>query len=312
MRKPMPSLQVTLWKFAHGPIDALQGALKSTPEGLTNIEAVRRLEVYGPNRPAPPRRGAAVLSLLSFFGNPLVLILLLSAGVSALLGERISSLIIVVIVLLSVILNFVQSYRSQRAADRLRQEVAPSVLALRGGQWCQIARSTLVPGDVVRLATGDQVPADMRLLEASDLHVQQAALTGESAPVEKMAVAQPGAQAELAAAPYLVFLGTSVVAGTALAMVLATGRATAFGDIAASLSERPPETEFEHGLADFSRLIMRTVVFLVLLSLLASVALGRHPLESLLFAVALAVGLTKATGARTVEQPFSNRAAQPA
>jgi Mg2+-importing ATPase len=142
------------------------------------------------------------------------------------------------------------------------------------------------------LAAGDRVPADARLLTSRDLHVQQAALTGESLPAEKDASDLSTAPPQLAEARNMVFLGTSVVSGTARALVVATGPATAFGDIAAQLSAPPPETEFERGTRHFALLIMRTVLFLVLFVVLASLALHHPPLESLLFAVALAVGLT--------------------
>jgi Mg2+-importing ATPase len=190
-----------------------------------------------------------------------------------------------------VTLNYVLSYRSRRAAERLREEIAPTASVLRDGTWREVLRRTLVPGDVIRLAAGDRVPADARLLEARELHVQQSALTGESVSTEKDACEVPRGQVG-ADAKHLVFLGTSVIAGTATAIVIATGRDTAFGDVAARLSERPPPTEFERGLAGFARLIMRTVIGLVLLVVLAGIAFHRPLLETLLFALALAVGLT--------------------
>ncbi|HXG16893.1 MAG TPA: HAD-IC family P-type ATPase, partial [Calidithermus sp.] len=195
-------------------------------------------------------------------------------------------------VVLSVVLDFAQTYRARRAAERLVEEVTPTATVRRDGVWVEVARRELVPGDIIRLAAGDRVPADARLLEARDLHVQQAALTGEAMPVEKEAVDLPAASRRPAEARHLVFLGTSVVSGTATAVVVATGPATAFGDIAARLMTRPPETEFERGLRDFALLIMRTVTFLVLFVLVASALRHRAMLESLLFAVALAVGLT--------------------
>ena len=247
--------------------------------GLGSAEARARLLRTGPNEPAPPHRGAGLVAFLGFLANPLVGILLIASAVSAALGDAVSAAIIALMIGLSVVLNFVQSYRSQRAAARLREEVAPRATVLRDGAWSEIARRDLVPGDVIRLAAGDRVPADARLVEARDLHVQQAALTGESMPAEKT----PGET---------VYLGTSIVSGAAVAEVTATGRATAFGDIAARLSARPPETEFERGTRQFALLITRTVLFLVLFVVLASLALRRPAFESLLFAVALAVGLT--------------------
>jgi Mg2+-importing ATPase len=275
-----------------GPLAGLLDALGTSPEGLSSAEARRRLAAVGPNEAAPRRRGAVAGEFVAFLANPLVIILLLAGVVSGLLRDAVNAAIIVVVVVLSVVLNFVQTYRSQRAAERLREEVAPTASVRRDGTWVEIARRELVPGDVIRLAAGDRIPADARLIEARDLHVQQAALTGESMPAEKEAGDLLAAPRQLAEARNLVFLGTSVVSGTATAVVVATGPATAFGDIAARLMTRPPETEFERGLRGFALLIMRTVMFLVLFVLVASALLHRPLLESLLFAVALAVGLT--------------------
>jgi Mg2+-importing ATPase len=266
--------------------------LRASPKGLAAEDAQQRRADVGPNEPARHRRGSVLRELLSFLANPLVVILLIASVVSAFLGERLNASIIALIVLLSVLLNFVQTYRSQRAAERLREEVAPTASVLRDGQWIELPRRDLVPGDVIRLAAGDRVPADARLIETRDLHIQQAALTGESLPVEKVADDLATNPLQLAEAANTVFLGTSVVSGTATALVVATGPATAFGDIAAQLSTAPPETEFQRGLSRFAHLILRTVLFLVLFILVASFALHRPPLESLLFAVALAVGLT--------------------
>ena len=261
------------------PASSLFERLRSSPSGLTSDEARRRLGEFGANEPAPHRRNAAIGRLLGIVANPLVAILVTASLVTASLGDIVNASIIVVIVALSVVLNLVQTHRSERAADRLREEAAPTATVLRDGGWIEVPRREVVPGDLVRLTAGDRVPADARLVEARDLHLQQAALTGESMPAEKA----PGET---------VYLGTSVVSGTALAEVTATGRATAFGDIAARLSDRPPETEFERGTRQFALLITRTVLFLVLFVVLASLALHRPPFESLLFAVALAVGLT--------------------
>ena len=169
----------------------------SSERGLTRAEAQRRLLEVGPNEPARRRRGAALGALLAFLTNPLVVILLVASGVSALLGDIANAVIIAGIVVLSVLLNFFQTYRSQRAAERLRAAVAPTASVLRDGVWSETPRHDLVPGDVIRLSAGDQVPADARLLETRDLHLQQAALTGESMPVEKDASALPAVPRQL-------------------------------------------------------------------------------------------------------------------
>jgi Mg2+-importing ATPase len=254
-------------------------------EGLDSAEAERRLERFGPNEPARART-SPLAQLLPLLGNPLALVLLVASGLSALLGETVDAAVIASMVAFSVGMNLAQTWRSQRAAERLREQVAPTATVRRDGQWRELPRRAIVPGDLVRLSAGDLVPADARLLEARDLHVQQAALTGESLPAEKEAGAPEGDPRAT------VWLGTSVVSGTATARVVATGAATQFGDVVERLSARPPETEFERGLRHFGLLIARTVLVLVLLLLAASLAMHRPGFESLLFAVALAVGLT--------------------
>ena len=263
-----------------------------TEQGLTSTEAARRLAQFGPNEPAVVHRLSTVLQLLRLFVNPLVIILLAASAMSALLGQSSDAAIIVTMVILGVGINFWQSYRSQRAADALRSMVTPTATVCRDGTWKEIPLRGVVPGDLIRLSAGDLVPADSRLLEAKDLSVQQSMLTGESLPAEKSAGAT-GVSAESGPeAPHLVFLGTSVVSGTGTAVVITTGPRTVFGDIAARLSVRPPETEFQHGLRRFSVLILTTTITLVLFIVLVSIAFKHNAFESLLFAVALGVGLT--------------------
>jgi len=265
---------------------------ESIATGLTQVEAKRRLAQHGPNEPSPPKRTAPFFQLLLLFFNPLAIILLAASAISAALGQVVNASIIITMVLLSVALNFIQTYRSQKAVDSIRKEVAPTANVLRDGHWLEIPRREIVPGDVIKLTAGDLVPADAELLQARDLHVQQAALTGESLPVEKAVTSDQNKQADAESDSHKVFLGTSVVSGSATAVVAATGQNTVFGDIAARLAKRAPETEFERGTRRFGFLIMRTTFLLVLFVLLVSVFLHRPFLESLLFAVALAVGLT--------------------
>ena len=274
-------------------LDALYQQLHSSPGGLTGEEARKRLSQYGPNEPTGVRRGATLQQMLVFLANPLVLILLVASIITAILGEVLNASIIITMIILSVALNFFQTFRSQRAVERLRAGVALTSTVLRDGAWTELPRTALVPGDVIRLSAGDLVPADARLIETNALHVQQAALTGESMPVEKRAHELATVPSNAADAENQVFLGTSVVSGTAAALIIVTGRGTAFGDIAARLATRPPETEFERGIRRFGMFIMRTVFFLVLFVFAISLPFHRQsPLESLLFAISLAVGLT--------------------
>ena len=262
----------------------------ASPKGLTTQEAAARLSQFGPNEPAATQRHSFLSDILHVFMSPLVLILVIAAVASAFLGEKVDAGIIGVIVLLSAAIDLSQTYRSQSAIDQLRDRVAATATVLRDGDWKELKRRDVVPGDTVRLSAGDLVPADARLLIARDLYVQQAALTGESLPAEKEATGDPASTK--ADARNMAFLGTSVVSGTATAEVVATGAQTAFGDIAARLAARPQETAFDLGLRNFSQLIARTVFFLVLFLVAVSAARHRDPFQSVLFAVSLAVGLT--------------------
>jgi Mg2+-importing ATPase len=261
-----------------------------TASGLSAEEAQARLDRFGPNEPAATRHYSPLADLLHLFLSPLTLILLIAAGASAFLGDKVDAGIICAIVLLSAVMDFNQTYRSHKAVERLHDQVAPTATILRDGAWKEIPCRDVVPGDIARLSAGDMIPADARLLAARDLYVQQAALTGESFPSAKAATEEPASPK--ADAANMVFLGTSVVSGTATAEVVATGAQTAFGDIAARLAARPEETAFDRGLRDFSRMLAATVFFLVLFIIAVGVLRHRDPLQSLLFAVALAVGLT--------------------
>lgn len=258
--------------------------MTATSTGLTSAEAARRLREYGPNDPAPKGQRRQLAMLVAQFANPLVVILLFASAVSVFVGEVVNASIIVGIVLLSVAMNFAQTFRSQRALARLRATVVPMATVLRDGAYREAPRAEIVPGDVVRLRAGDLVPADAQLLEANDLHVQESALTGESMPVERSV----GGSAE----PTMVLLGTSIASGVATALVLSTGARTQFGDIAARLRARPPETEFDRGIKQFGALIMKAVFGLVMFILIVRIGTHRSAFESLLFAIALGVGLT--------------------
>src|SRR5271165_4287994 len=258
--------------------------------GLTAKETAARLNQFGPNEPAATQHHSSLSDLWHVFRNPLVLILVLAAVASAFLGQAVDAGIIATVVLLSAIIDLVQTHRSQKAVEQLRKQVAPTATVLRGGEWKEIQRREVVPGDAVRLSAGDLVPADCRLLIARDLYVLQAALTGESIPAEKEATGEPASTK--ADARNMVFQGTSVVSGTATAEVIQTGAGTAFGDIVTRLGAKPEETAFDKGLRSFSQLLARTVFFLVLFLIVVSIIRHRDPLQSLLFAVALAVGLT--------------------
>ncbi len=269
----------------------LLARLHTSRTGLSSTAADEQLREHGKNEMASTPWHRRALDLVRAIANPLVLILLAAGIASALLGEPVQAAIVGAIVLSSGLLDAWQTARSQRAVKRLQAQITPTATVCRDGVWVELPRAQIVPGDVIQLRAGDLVPGDARLLAATDLHVQQAALTGESLPAEKLAGDGPLA-AHGPDVPQLVYLGTSVVSGSATAVVFATGRHTAFGDVVARLAARPEETEFERGTRRYGALILQTVTFLVLFVLIVNLAFGRDPMESVLFSVALAVGLT--------------------
>jgi len=280
-------------EFWKAPRAEVLNRLRASGEGLSSNDATARLAAYGPNRfeDQPSRR--LVLDFLSRFHNPLVLILLAAAIVSALTHEPASFAIITTVVLLSVTLDFVQEHRAATAARRLQERVALRVTAIRDGRTLELPATGIVPGDLVLLAAGDLVPADCRLLEAKDLFVNEASLTGEPYPSEKQANDLPPREdGDSAVRSNGVFMGSSVVSGTAKALVVTTGRSTRLGAIAGELRRPPPPTAFTLGIQRFGMLIVRLTVLLVLFVILVNLVFERPLLESFLFALALAVGLT--------------------
>ena len=270
---------------------ALAAELETGPAGLSAAEAARRLAAVGPNAVEEGRRLGALRLFLRQFESPLVLILAFAAAVSLALRQWIDASIILAIVFGSALLGFFQEYRASVAVERLKRRLALSARVLRDGAETEVPVTAIVPGDVVLLSAGNLVPADGLVLEAEDFLVSEASMTGESFPVEKT----PGtvsADTPLAARTNAVYLGSSVRSGTARTLVVRTGERTAFGAIAERLKARPAETDFVRGVRSFGYLLVRVMVVIVLFVLTANVALDRPAIESLLFAVALAVGLS--------------------
>jgi Mg2+-importing ATPase len=288
----MEKQKTSLEGFWDKPLADLLPLLQATPAGLTTGEAKRRLRLYGPNSMAKESRFAGLLTFLRLFANPLVIILLVASGISAGLGDQVGGVIIIGIVLLSVLLNFFMEFQARHAVEEIRKQVATTAAVVRDGQDREMPIAELVPGDVVRLNAGDLVPADARLLDVKDLQVRESALTGESLPVEKAAHDLPEGKHAIADAGNSVFLGTAVQTGIGTAVIVRTGRSTALGVIAQRLAARPPETEFGRGIRHFGLMITRVIMLLVLFVLLVNLYFHRPLLESFLFAVALAVGMT--------------------
>ncbi|MCT8328972.1 magnesium-translocating P-type ATPase [Albidovulum sediminis] len=270
---------------------ALAASLGAGPEGLGSEEAASQLATVGPNSVEDAPRLSALRLLLRQFESPLVLILAFAATVSLVLQQWVDAGIILTIVLGSSLLSFYQEYRASTAVEELKKRLALKARVLRDGVEQVLPVTQIVPGDVLLLSAGNLIPADGIILEAQDFLVTEASITGESFPVEK----RPGIvapDAPLAARTNTVLLGASVRSGTAKVMVVRTGRRTEFGAIAAKLRARQPETDFARGVRQFGYLLIRVMVVIVLFVLTVNLLLDRPVIESLLFAAALAVGLS--------------------
>ena len=281
--------ETAFWKQ---PLAALLAELATTDNGLTSKEAALRLQRYGGNDAAAPKRASAWLRFIRLLANPLVIILLVASALSAATGDVASFVIIAGIVLLSVLLDFAQENHAQNAVDALRQQVALRADARRDGTEASLPVAQLVPGDIVRLSAGDMVPADGVLLSSRDFFVNQALLTGELFPVEKHAAEHGDPASEISEAGNVALAGTSVIAGSAVQVIYRTGRRTTLGQLADTLRAKPPPTSFEIGLRRFSMLILRITLVLIVLVMAESMAFQRPWMEALIFALALAVGLT--------------------
>ena len=274
------------------PIDEILSRLKTSKLGLNSQEAKRRLEIYGYNELAKGKKRTKLAEFLLHLRSPLVIILLIAGSISGFTGDIVDATIIFSIVLLSVVLDFYQESKAEAAAEALKKQVPTTATVLRDGAKQEVELSEIVPGDIVYISAGDMVPADARLIDSKDLFVDQSALTGESYPVEKKSEPLESGDQVITEWDNFLFLGTSVISGTATAVVVRTGSLTEFGKIAKKLTVLVPETEFGRGLRRFGYLIMQVTFALVIFVFFVNVLYKHDVLDSLLFAVALAVGLT--------------------
>jgi P-type Mg2+ transporter len=277
--------------FWNHDVSELLRELRSSPNGLSSAEAADRLLRYGHNLLKERKRTDAWALLISQFKSPLILILFFAAGLSFFLGEITDTSIILSIVLVSGLLGFWQEKGATQALERLIQHVLIKAEVIRDGNPHEILVEEIVPGDIVILNAGDSLPGDCLIMESKDLFVNEATLTGENYPAEKMAGVLE-AETPLAKRSNSLFMGTHVVSGTAKALVVSTGQETEMGHISQRLAVHPPETEFERGIRRFGYLLMEVTLLLVFAIFAVNVFLHRPVLESLLFSLALAVGLT--------------------
>jgi Mg2+-importing ATPase len=267
-------------------------ALKTSPSGLSDEEATARLEVFGPNEVAQEAKHTWLSRLWSAVRNPLVILLLVLATLSYATADFAGGTVMMLMVLLGVMLRFVQETRADNAAAKLKAMISVTATVVRSGQQEEIPLRELVPGDIVKLSSGDMIPGDVRLISAKDLFVIQATLTGESLPVEKAETPDTRENVSAIERHNLCFLGTSVETGTATAVIVATGSQTYFGKVARSLVGRQPETAFDTGVKKFTWLMLRFMFVMVPLVFLINGLTKHNWKEAFFFALAVAVGLT--------------------
>jgi Mg2+-importing ATPase len=285
--------------FSRMPATTVLEKLQSAPSGLTEPEAEERLSRYGLNEITRKKRHPWFIRLLKTFNSPFNYLLMVLGILSYISGNHVSAILIAIMVLLSVLLRFIQESRSNRVAEELQALVTNRVSVRRRptendtqGSLREIPLKNLVPGDVITLGPGDLIPADVRLIEARDLHINQSALSGESFPVEKKSEPDDDTDGNLIDLANLCFMGTSVVSGMAVAVAMATGEQTYFGNLATKIVDDEPPTSFDQGINKLSWLLIRFITVMVLLIFVIN-GLTKHDwLTALLFALAVGVGLT--------------------
>ena len=272
--------------------DAAFERLNSSSNGLTSAEAARRLSETGPNEIQAAKRISAWEILLEQFKNILILILLGATAISLVLGHGVESIVIAVIVLFAVLLGFIQEYRAERAIEALRKMAAPTASVLRDGNEIKIPARDLVPGDVILLHTGDRIPSDARLLEAVNLQVEEAALTGESVPVEKHIQPLAGNDLPVGDRKNMIYAGTAATYGRGKALVAATGMQTEFGKIAQLLqSVESGKTPLQQNLDKVGTALARAAFVVVAIIVALGLLRGQPFIEMLIFGIALAVAV---------------------
>src|ERR1041384_1355804 len=283
MNKPL-----AFWSLS---IADLLRQLQTAKEGLTGGEARQRLKRYGSNLLKPPKRSDLFTLLFAQFKSPLILILFFATGLSFFLHETVDAFIILAIVLASGLLGFWEERGASNAVEKLLSIVRITTAALRDGSVKEVPVEEIVPGDIVILDAGDIAPADSLIQESKDLFVDEAMMTGETFPVEK-AVAVLPVETPLAQRTNALWMGTHVVSGSGKALVIKTGRETECGKLSERLKIRPQETDFERGIRQFGYFLMEVTLVMVVAIFAINVYLARPVLDSFLFSLALAVGLT--------------------
>lgn len=286
--------QVYDFDYVACPIDHLFEMLGTSFRGLSDAEAKNRLKEYGHNEPARPKKNALLVQFLLKFTNPLVIVLLFISIFSFFLGQHVSGVVVGIMAAFSVALSFIQEYRAGKEAEKLQEMVHTTTTVYRNGKPKKIAIKEIVPGDIIDLFAGDMIPADLRILQAKDLFINQSTLTGESLPTEKTSTPVAPNGKRIASAEYsnIAYMGSSVISGTALGLVLKTGLATEFGHISKNIVAAEEPSSFDIGIRKFTWLMIRAMLVLVVLICAINFLTKGDFVQALLFSLAVAVGLT--------------------
>ncbi len=279
--------------YSNASAEQLLGEFEtSLAAGLLEGEVAKRLAQYGFNEPAKKKKRTVLKQILLKFIDPLVAVLVVIGIFSFFFGERIEALLVLFMILLSVSLSFFQEYKSNKEAEKLTELVLATATVLRNSKTHEVKMRELVPGDIVDLYAGDMIPADLRIVSSKDLFINQAALTGESFPIEKIATSASASSSGISNFSNIAFMGSSVVSGTALGLVIKTGIQTQFGELSRRLVTMRTQTSFDKGIHQFVWFMIRIMIVLVVVIFTINALQKGNPIQAFLFSLAVAVGLT--------------------
>jgi len=279
--------------YSDTPIEKLFETFNTSANGLSQEEAEERLEIYGLNEPAKKKRRNIIVRFLFTFLNPLVIVLLIIATASIFLENKIGAYLIYLMAFISVTLTFTQEFKAEKESLKLIEMVSSTATVYRDNKLTEIKIKEIVPGDIIFLSAGDMIPADLRLISCKDLFINQASLTGESFPIEKYPNPDNNKNIKsIIELNNILFMGSSVVTGTALAIVIQTGTKTQFGELAQKIVKIRPETSFDKGLKKYTWLMIRLMSVLVVVIFAINALTKGKVLEALFFALAVAIGIT--------------------
>ena len=292
MGKKTVKQQNSKFDYAGATTEELLGMFGTSIKGLSEQKANQRLEEYGYNELARKKKRTLLFKILSKLLDPLVVVLLIIASFSLLFGEKMSAILVILMAIMSVFLSLMQEHRAGREAEKLSEMVRTTATVYRNGKAKEIHIREIVPGDIVDLFAGDMIPADLRIISCKDLFINQASLTGESFPAEKVASPIQAKNNSATESTNIAFMGSSVVSGTGLGVVIKTGLATQFGELSRRLARMTVDTGFDKGIRQFTWLMIRLMMLLVVIIFAINLMKKGSFLDALLFSLAVAVGLT--------------------